>query len=282
MPSSEAFRPRPALSRRFFSTDGTLNGPWMHIEAELLLDQSRQFACSDWLARNEPRSKKRQDLALDLVGATRTALLGYQPGDAGLLEIRLGLVVSWPRNAILVGGIGHRHFLDGDAAQHLVFDLHSIARIEKVAVLKLGITNLLGGRVQRALFAESGDLRALAIVPRAHGLRLASPRHQLLYMCGKIIITSRRCLARSLLAKTRYQIGEFEQVRDPKEGTPLPYNDLGIRGGRVRPLRRNRANDGVVDPQQQPLSRAVIPLTDAKELPAAERVERMRYPHKLG
>jgi hypothetical protein len=66
----------------------------MHIEAELLLDQSRQFAGSDWLARNEPRSKKRQYLALDLVGTARTALLGYQPGDAGLLEIRLGLVVG--------------------------------------------------------------------------------------------------------------------------------------------------------------------------------------------
>ena len=79
-------------------------------------------------------------------------------------------------------------------------------------------------------------------------------RHQLLYTCGKIILTSGRSLARPPLAKMRHQIGEFEQVRDPKEGTPLPHNDLGIRGGRVRPLQRNRANDGVVDPQQQPLT----------------------------
>src|SRR5215469_11448427 len=168
MPPSKASRSRPALLRRFFSTDGTFDRPWMHIEAELLLDQSRQFAGSDWLARNEPRSKKRQYLAVDHVGTARTALLGYQPGDAGLLEIRLGLVIGWPRDAILVGDIGHRRLLDRDAAQHLVLDLHSIARIEKVAFLKLDITNLLGGRVQRALFAESGDLRAPAIVACRH------------------------------------------------------------------------------------------------------------------
>ena len=58
--------------------------------------------------------------------------------------------------------------LEPDAAQHLVLDLDGIARIEKVAVLKLGIANLLGGRMQRALFAESGDLGALAIVVCRH------------------------------------------------------------------------------------------------------------------
>lgn len=76
-----------------------------------------------------------------------------------------------------------------------------------------------------------------------------------------------------LLAKTRHQIGELQQIRDPQEGTPLPHNNLGIRSDRVRPLRRNRANGAVVGLQQQPFTRAVIPLSDAKELPAAERVE---------
>jgi hypothetical protein len=127
-----------------------------------------------------------------------------------------------------------------------------------------------------------GAYLADCAIDRTRSLRLALLRHQLLYISGKIIITSRRCLARPLLAETRHQIGEFEQVCDPKEGTPLPHNDLGIRGDRVRPLRRNRANDGLVDLQQQPLTRAVIPLPDPKELPAAERVKRMRYPYKLG
>ena len=116
----------------------------------------------------------------------------------------------------------------------------------------------------------------------AYASRLWSRGINCFTYAAKLSLHPAAAFARFLLAKTRHQIGEFEQVRDPKESTPLPSNDLGIRGGRVRPLRRNRANDGVVDPQQQPLTRAVIPLTDAKELPAAERVERMRDPHKLG
>jgi len=104
----------------------------------------------------------------------------------------------------------------------------------------------------------------------------------LLYIHGKIILTSGRSHARPPLAKTRHQNGQLQQVHDAKEGALLPHNQFGVRGRRVRPLRRHRANDGVVDPQQQPFTRAVIPFPDAKELTAAERVERMRDPHKLG
>ena len=43
-----------------------------------------------------------------------------------------------------------------------------LARIEKIAVLKLGIADLLGGRMQGAPVAESGDLGALAIVVCRH------------------------------------------------------------------------------------------------------------------
>jgi hypothetical protein len=113
-------------------------------------------------------------------------------------------------------------------------------------------------------------------------LTFTTMRHQLPYRCGRIILTFGRSLASAPLAKTRHQNGQLQQVRDAQEGTPLPHNNLKIRSDRVRPLRRNRANDGLVDLQQQPLTRAVIPLPDAKERPAAERVERMRYPYKLG
>ncbi len=45
-------------------------------------------------------------------------------------------------------------------------------------------------------------------------------------------------------------------------------------------MRRDRANGYIIDTEQKTLSIAVVPLAYARELPAAERMERMRYPHK--
>src|SRR5215470_1276761 len=160
MPLSTASRPRPALSQSFFSTDDALDRPWMHIEAELFLDQSRQLVCPDRFAGNELSPEKCQYLGPDLVRTAWAALLWHQPRDARFLEVRPGLVIGRPRDAVLVGNVGHRSFLDGNTAQHLVLDLYDIARIEKVAVPKLRITHLLGRRIQRALFAERVNLRA--------------------------------------------------------------------------------------------------------------------------
>jgi hypothetical protein len=58
------------------------------------------------------------------------------------------------------------------------------------------------------------------------------------------------------------------------------HDDLWIRRNEIRPLWRDRANGYIIDTEQKALSIAVIPLTYARELSAAQRVERMRYPHK--
>lgn len=61
----------------------------------------------------------------------------------------------------------------------------------------------------------------------------------------------------------------------------MPTDDnLRIRRNEIRPLWRDRANGYIIDAEQKSLSIAVVPLTYARELPAAERMERMRYPHK--
>jgi hypothetical protein len=57
-------------------------------------------------------------------------------------------------------------------------------------------------------------------------------------------------------------------------------DDLRIRRNEIRPLWRDRANGYIIDAEQKSLSIAVVPLTYARELPAAERMERMRYRHK--
>lgn len=58
------------------------------------------------------------------------------------------------------------------------------------------------------------------------------------------------------------------------------HDNLRIRSGEIRPLWRNRANGCIIDTEQKTLSIAVVPLTYASELPAAERMKRVHYPHK--
>ncbi len=60
----------------------------------------------------------------------------------------------------------------------------------------------------------------------------------------------------------------------------LTHDDLWIRRNAIRPLWRDRANRYIIDTDQKALSIAVVPLAYARELPAAEWMERMRYPHK--
>ena len=45
-------------------------------------------------------------------------------------------------------------------------------------------------------------------------------------------------------------------------------------------MRRDRANGYIIDTEQKALSIAVVPLAYARELPATERMKRMRYPYK--
>src|SRR5208282_2373018 len=160
--------PRRRSSRRFFSTDRALDRSWMHINAEFHLNQLRQFTRPDWLARRELRDEKRQHVALNLMWTVWTSLLRHQARNAPFVEIRFGLVKGRARDAILVRHVCDRSILDRDAAQHLVFYLYNIARIEESAFLKLRIADLVGRRIQGAVFGKGVGLRALAIVACWH------------------------------------------------------------------------------------------------------------------
>jgi hypothetical protein len=100
----------------------------------------------------------------------------------------------------------------------------------------------------------------------------------LLYICGRITLTFYRMpLGRELPNKT----GKPHEVHDSKKRPPLPDHHFGIRGNKVGPLRRNRANRAVVDAQQKALAGPVIAFADTDELPPGERMEGMGYTHKL-
>jgi len=72
----------PRSSRLFFSADHALDRSRMHINAKFLLDQLRQVARPDRLARRKLCSEKGQLFGLDLVWTAGASLLGHQPRNA--------------------------------------------------------------------------------------------------------------------------------------------------------------------------------------------------------
>jgi hypothetical protein len=56
-------------------------------------------------------------------------------------------------------------------------------------------------------------------------------------------------LPRITLAELIYQAFEFQQIRHAEERTILAYDDLRIGSNEIRPLRRNRADGDIIDPE---------------------------------
>jgi len=143
---------------RLFSSDRSLDCSGVYRKGELLPNQLCQLACPHRLARNKLLLDELQRLALQLMGSVWTALSGYQSGEAALVEDGLGLVVGRPRYAVFFGGFGHGGLLHRHPAEHLILDLHEVARVEEIVFLKLRIAHLLRAWVQSALFEEGLDL----------------------------------------------------------------------------------------------------------------------------
>ncbi|MGC2517571.1 MAG: hypothetical protein WA373_00475 [Burkholderiales bacterium] len=87
-------------------------------------------------------------------------------------------------------------------------------------------------------------------------------------------------LPRITLAELICQAFEFQQIRHTEKRTILAYDDLRIGSNEIRPLRRNRADRGIIDPDQEASSVTVVSLANASDLPPAERMEWMRDAHK--
>jgi hypothetical protein len=119
-------------------------------------------------------------------------------------------------------------------------------------------------------------------------LKLARHHQAAASICGVFPFTLAAKLAlritwppqRITLVELIHQTFEFQQICHAEERTILAYDDLRVRGNQIRPLRRNRADRDIIDPEQETSSVTVISLAHASELPSAERMERMRDPHK--
>jgi hypothetical protein len=99
-------------------------------------------------------------------------------------------------------------------------------------------------------------------------------------MAAKLTLRIVWPLTRITLAELIYQVFEFQQVCHMEERTVLAYDDLRGGSNKIRPLRRNRADRDIIDPEQETSSVTVVALAHTGELLAAERMEWMRDPHK--
>jgi hypothetical protein len=103
-------------------------------------------------------------------------------------------------------------------------------------------------------------------------------RRSSLYTCGIICLTHGPLPL--LVNEPRHEVGEPQQITDPKQRATLAEDDLRIECDDVGPLPRDRANVIRVDAQQEPRPVPVVPLAYADELSSAQRVEGMGHAHK--
>jgi hypothetical protein len=85
---------------------------------------------------------------------------------------------------------------------------------------------------------------------------------------------------RITLAELIYQAFEFQQICPAEKRTILAYDDFRVGSNEIRPLRQNRTDRDIINPEKETSSVTVVALARASELFAAERMERMRDPHK--
>lgn len=117
---------------------------WDEARYEFLAEQLGKFLGADGFSWGGDACRNAAFLSSILWGLRGPWLRRHHYScNAGHIEVHLGLVVGRPGNTVLVGGLRHRHLVDRDATQHLVFDLHGIVRIEELAAPKLWIAHLL-------------------------------------------------------------------------------------------------------------------------------------------
>jgi hypothetical protein len=74
-------------------------------------------------------------------------------------------------------------------------------------------------------------------------------RHNSVYVCGRFILTLRWDHGTPLRVQVRHKTGEFHQIRNSEQRSPLSQKDFRIRRSDIGPLRRNGANRSVVHTQ---------------------------------
>ncbi|MDI6773570.1 MAG: hypothetical protein QME77_13440 [bacterium] len=130
----------------------------MDRDAESLLDQPYEVLEAQLRLPCERLPQRRHHIRRNLVGPPRSGLLGQQRRQASRRVGRLHLVVRRSRQAEARRAVADRLPVYADPAQHLVLDLHQVARVEELARGECLVGDLLRMRVQAALLAEGVGL----------------------------------------------------------------------------------------------------------------------------
>lgn len=102
--------------------------------------------------------QKLHDFSRQFVRVLGAALLRQQPAQTVRLKIGLSLINGGSRKPELGRCLRHGNVLSLDGAEHFVFELQQIVRIEEERIGKEGMTDVLGMGVERAGLAKGLDL----------------------------------------------------------------------------------------------------------------------------
>ena len=105
-----------------------------------------------------PALHKIEHLIGTLVSSFGTAAAGNQSWQPLLLEGRFSQIECLPAHSEALGHLGYGSTLQAVAAQHLVLDLHSIARIQELLALKDFVSDSFRVRMQSSVSAQGFDL----------------------------------------------------------------------------------------------------------------------------
>jgi hypothetical protein len=126
----------------------------MDDEVELVSNQLRERGSSQQRITELVLDQEFDDGVGEFVRASGARALGDQAGQASTLVKPLGLVENRTREPERLNDLGDGGPLHANAAEHLVLDLHQVARIEELAVLEHGVDHPLRLRVQGALLTQ--------------------------------------------------------------------------------------------------------------------------------
>jgi len=126
----------------------------MDDQVELLSNQLREHRGSQERVAELVLDQEFDDGVGEFVGASGARALRDQAGQASAVVERLGLVENGTREPERVHDLGDGGPLHTNAAEHLILDLHQVARVEELAAQEHGVGHSLGVGVQGALLTQ--------------------------------------------------------------------------------------------------------------------------------
>jgi hypothetical protein len=108
----------------------------MDLALEALEHSLDQICWTQGRLHSQQLLEELHDLRAQFVRAPGSGLLRQQPAESSKLEGRLCLIERRTREAERRGALGDRPRIDPNAPEHLVLDLHEIARVEEVGALE--------------------------------------------------------------------------------------------------------------------------------------------------